>query len=109
SRLPAVSARRLVNPANRGRTSYVARACARLARAQPTLLDQTFFNKSFHRFHASARAFLSASRLLFGSSPERMNPWPAPSSITSSYVFFASFIIAVTFDIDELMRLSFSP
>lgn len=43
----------------------------------------TFFNNSFHRFHASSWAFLLAA-LASGASPARMKPWPAPSYVTGS-------------------------
>src|SRR5438094_5149535 len=59
--------------------------------ADVKILDPFHFNSFFHRVHASSRAFLFASDAS-GASPARMNPWPAPSYVTTSYVFLAAFI-----------------
>ena len=53
---------------------------------------------SFSFFHASSRAFTSAACVAFAgeaSSPPRMNPWPAPSYTTGSYILPAAFIFSL--------------
>src|SRR5579883_3408129 len=67
--------------AARARIEFVA-LFSHEARASSDAPDAPYRISSLSRFHASSRALTFAAcvgALLVGSSPSRMNPWPAPS------------------------------